>query len=52
LKTKSKELSDKIEEQMEERKLMSTEERWNRLKEVMKAAAAKTIGFQMGSDHG
>ena len=31
LKTKSKELSDKIEEHLEERELTSTEERWNRL---------------------
>src|SRR6218665_1654673 len=49
LKTKSKELSDKIEEHLEERELMSTEERWNRLKKVVKAAVVETIGFQMGS---
>src|SRR6218665_1534008 len=49
LKTKSKELSDKIEEHLEERELMSTEERWNRLKKVVKEAAVETIGYQMGS---
>src|SRR6218665_3303380 len=49
LKTKSKELSDKIEEHLEERELMSTEERWNRLKKVVKEAAVETVGYQMGS---
>jgi len=29
--------------------LISTEERWNRLKEVVKTAAVETIGFQVGS---
>jgi len=49
LNTISMELSDKIEEHLEEGELMSTEERWNRLKKVVKAAAVDTIGFQMGS---
>src|SRR6218665_4087207 len=49
LKTKSKELSDKIEEHLEERELMSTEERWNRLKKVVKEAAVETVDYQMGS---
>jgi len=50
LKTRSKELSDKIEEHLLERELISTEERWNRLKKVVKTAAVDTIGLEMGSD--